>query len=456
MAQRSAAGRLFGTDGIRGSFGEPPLDRATILRLAEALGRRLRRQDGNDATVVIAGDTRASTPEIGAWLASGLGRHGVRVRYGGVLPTPAVALLCRKLRAAAGIAISASHNPHPDNGVKLFDSSGFKWSEEAERELERDIAEAPSPATESAGDLPGTDLELVDVYLESLAAALPERDALAGLTIALDAANGAAAPWAEAVFRRHGAAVHISGNSPDGRNINLGCGSTLPQSVARLTTATGSDLGIAFDGDADRAILVDETGHVRDGDNILFVWARSLLERGELAPPRIVATVMSNIGLEMSLAQDGIEVVRCDVGDRVVVSTMQAQSIRLGGEQSGHIVDLERSTTGDGLLTALVLAGFVARSGQTLSTLTSGLEICPQILINVPVRERRPFAELRGVPQAEAEIVRRLGREGRLLLRYSGTEPLARIMLEGRDPAEIERMGEGLAELIEREIGAVS
>ena len=456
MSERAEPGRLFGTDGIRGTFSVAPLDRDTITRVGFCLGRRLAETAGEDASVVIAGDTRSSTPEIGQWLATGLGAHGVTIRYGGVLPTPAVAFLCRDLGTGAGIAISASHNPFPDNGVKLFDGSGFKWDVAAEQQLEEEIRDLALDQTLDERELSPSDASLGDAYLEMLGSALEDGGSLQGLKIALDTANGSAAPWAETLFTRHGAQVQVVGDTPDGRNINEGCGSTQPQGVADLSLASGADLGVAFDGDADRAILVDEKGKIRDGDDILYVMARYLLDQGELVPPEIVATVMSNIGLEISLREAGIGVVRCDVGDRVVVGTMRDRGTRLGGEQSGHIVDLDRSTTGDGLLTALMVAKLVGQSGRPLSELAAGLEICPQILVNVPVRERRPFSEMSSVASAEAEIARQLGENGRLLLRYSGTEPLARIMLEGQDPTEIEAMGERLANLIDREIGATS
>lgn len=451
------APQLFGTDGIRGPFGEPPLDRATVEVLGYRLGSSLL-SDGREPCLILGGDTRASTPTLANWIASGMAATGARCRYAGVLPTPGISVLTRLLGLDGGIAISASHNPFPDNGIKLFDAAGFKWSRLAEVELETAIHQ---PANREPIDIQPSEAlepepELADVYLGHLAASLPSSSPLEGMTIALDCANGAASPYADQLFRQLGARVHVIADRPDGTNINLECGSTGPKSLADLVTDTGSNLGIAFDGDADRAVLVDESGAPQDGDSMLYLWARELRQAGRLEPSAIVATTMSNLGLEHALAELGVETVRCDVGDRVVVETMRDRGILLGGEQSGHIVHLDLGSTGDGLLTALQMSAMIARSGESLSSLAAPLERFPQILVNVRVKRKPPFETVPSIAAKAKAIDSHLGGAGRLLLRYSGTEPLARVMIEGRDLAEIEALGQDLATEIGDTLGGES
>jgi phosphoglucosamine mutase len=463
--------RLFGTDGVRALFGVAPLDRATVTALAAELGATLA-ADGGDAEgqgplVVLGGDTRASTPELCRWLAAGLAGTGVTPLYAGVIPTPGVAFLVRQRRAAGGVVVSASHNPFPDNGIKLLDGDGFKWSAAAERRLEERVAArlAVGPplggaGAASANGLPPLAAGAAEGYLAALAATLPGAPSgarpLAGLRVALDPGNGAASAYAEPLFTRLGAAVSVLCAEPDGRNINLGCGSTAPQRLAARVTAEGCHLGVAFDGDADRAVLVDERGTVRDGDAILYLWASALRAAGELKPPRIAVTSMSNLGLERALADRGVEVVRCGVGDREVVETMRRDGLLLGGEQSGHIVHLGLTTTGDGLLTAIQTAALVVRGdreGRTLSELLAPFHRYPQILVNVRVIDRPPLESLPQVVAAARSVEDRLGADGRLVLRYSGTEPLARVMIEGPDQGAIEAMAAELAAAIRAEIG---
>jgi phosphoglucosamine mutase len=484
--------RLFGTDGIRGRFGEPPLDRPTVTALARHLAADLAERVAAAAAaagpaaavspagaalgaatllaarpaaaiaatpplVVLGGDTRDSTPEICAWLAAGLAAGGVRVRYAGVIPTPGIAFLAPHLGATAGIAVSASHNPWPDNGIKLLDGDGLKWSDAAEQALTARLA-APHPLdpTEeppAAAALPPVDADLRAAYLEHLAATLPpEPSPLAGLRVVLDAGNGAAATYAGDLFDRLGAEVTLLGTAPDGRNVNRGIGSTAPETMAAAVVAAGAHLGAAFDGDADRCILADETGAVCDGDAILYLWATGLLAAGQLVPPRIVATSMSNLGLERALARHGIGVVRCDVGDRWVVEAMRREGIRLGGEQSGHIVCFGLSNTGDGLLTALQCAAHVHRSGQPLSRLLAGFRRYPQILRNVRVARKPDLATLPRVAAAVQDVERALCDDGRLVLRYSGTEPLVRVMIEGPDQTTIESLAAQLAAVLAGEL----
>lgn len=447
--------RLFGTDGIRGVFGEPPLDRPTVARLGRVLGERLARER-TAPRVALGGDTRESTPSLCRWLAAGLGTAGAEPVFLGTVPTPAVAAIVRKMGLAAGVAVSASHNLPPDNGIKLFDGAGFKWSPEAERELEEaletvqgDEREAALPELEVASDR-------VEAYLDTLVAAVGGGQPFAGLHVALDAANGAASPFAGALFERLGARVSLAHAEPDGENVNRGCGSTHPEVIAELTRRSGADLGFAFDGDADRVILADETGEVRDGDVILYLWARELRERGELKGKAIVATSMSNLGLEVASRRHGIELVRCDVGDREVVRTLVDRGLELGGEQSGHVIYLPLATTGDGLATALQMALLRARSDRPLSSLAEGFERFPQLIRNVRVASKPPLENLPRTGALAREIEVELGKEGRLVLRYSGTEPLARIMLEGRDQSHIEELAEKLARAIEDDLRASS
>jgi phosphoglucosamine mutase len=446
--------RLFGTDGIRGRFGEPPLDRDTVTALGVHLAATLReRSPAEPPLVVLGGDTRESTPALCRWLAAGLAAGGAAIRFAGVIPTPGVAWLTQDLAAAAGAVVSASHNPYPDNGIKLLDPLGFKWSDEDEAALERHLETGVAPEIPaSAGEI-AEDAGLRETYLRHLAATLPGETPLAGLKIVLDTGNGAAAASAGELFTRLGAAVTLLHAAPDGRNVNAGCGSTAPEEMAARVVAEGADLGAAFDGDADRCILADDQGEIRDGDAILYLWATALQARGELSPSRIVATTMSNLGLERALLREGIGIERCDVGDRYVVEAMRRTGIVLGGEQSGHIVESRLTSTGDGLLTAVQMASLVRQSGQPLSRLLAGFLRYPQVLLNVRVARKPDLATLPRVAVAAQSVEKRLGEDGRLVLRYSGTEPLARVMIEGPDQPTIEALAGELAGVIAAEIG---
>lgn len=459
----SSARHLFGTDGIRARFGEAPLDRPTVTALAAHLAATLRNdrnsQAGDSPLVVLGGDTRESTPEICLWLAEGLTAGGARVQHAGVIPTPGVAWLTRELGAAAGAVVSASHNPWPDNGIKLLDPQGFKWSETAEAALERRLEKGTFEVPALAATVPA-DASLRERYLSRLASTVSAsaEHPLAGLKVVLDAGNGAASFYAGDLFERLGAKVTQLHVEPNGRNVNERCGSTAPEEMAARVVAEGADLGFAFDGDADRCILSDERGEVRDGDAILYLWATRLRERGRLEPPRIVATTMSNLGLERALDREGIGIERCNVGDRYVVETLQREGLALGGEQSGHIVHLGLSSTGDGLLTAVQLAAIIQKerqqTGRPLSKLLAGFRRYPQILKNVRVQRKPDLATLPRVAAAARSVEERLGADGRLVLRYSGTEPLARVMIEGPDQPTIEAMAGELAGAIQAEIGA--
>jgi phosphoglucosamine mutase len=443
--------RLFGTDGIRAPFGVAPLDRPTVTALGAEVAARLRRETPAPR-VLLGGDTRDSTPLLAAWLAAGLAAGGARPQWLGVITTPGVAFLVPHQGAAAGIAISASHNPHPDNGIKLLDAAGSKWTPEAEDALAARLRPtAPPPATCVEPLVP--DPRPGAAYLESLVASVEGPSPLAGLRLVVDTANGAAAVWAPELFGRLGAAVTLLHAAPDGRNINRACGSTHPGVVAAATVAAGADVGVAFDGDADRVILADERGEVRDGDAILYLWARDLHAAGELDPAAVVATSMSNLGLERALRPHGIRVVRCDVGDRAVVATMRRQGILLGGEQSGHVVHLGMGATGDGLLTAVQMCALRARAATPLSVLLRDFARYPQLLRNVPVRRRENLGGMPRVAAAVRSVEERLGADGRLVLRYSGTEPLVRIMLEGPELGLIERLAGELESVIRDEVG---
>ncbi len=445
--------RLFGTDGIRAPFGEPPLDRATVTAVGRTLAATLH-DEGRQPMVVLGGDTRESTPTLCRWLAAGLAAGGVATLYGGVVPTPGVAYLARRRGAGAGVVVSASHNPYPDNGIKLIDGDGFKWSEAAEAALEGRIEDRLGKEDGAAESPLAEDPSLREEYLAHLAESVPGDRPLAGLAVVLDAGNGATSAYAEEAFARLGARTTLLHAAPDGRNVNAGCGSTAPDEMAAAVPTAGADLGAAFDGDGDRCILADETGAVRDGDAILYLWATALAARGELEPRKIVATSMSNLGLERALAREGIELLRTGVGDRLVVEAMRREGIRLGGEQSGHVVEMSLATTGDGLLTALQMARLVRESGQPLSRLLAGFRRYPQVLLNVRVARKPDLAALPRVAAAVRAAEETLGADGRLVLRYSGTEPLARVMIEGPEQAAIDALAGEIAGAIRDELGA--
>ncbi len=446
---------------MRAVFGTPPLDRSTV----QAVGYWFARLSmppaapaGARPLLILGGDTRDSREEITAWLADAARAAGAQVRSAGIVPTPAVALLVAELGAMGGIVISASHNPWTDNGVKLIGPGGFKVDPSVERAIEHRVAKGTDGGVASSHpcslDGPPEEAELADRYLDHLLSSLPGGSPLDGLRVAVDTANGAAAPHAGRLFRSLGADCRVTSDRPDGRNINRDCGSTCIDRIAAFTRETRSDLGAALDGDADRAILCDHLGRICDGDVLLYVWASHLADRDLLPGRRIVATTMSNMGLERALERRGIEVLRCGIGDREVAAAMRREDVRLGGEQSGHLLDLNLGTTGDGLLTAAAVAGIVASSGRSLADLASGFRRFPQTLRSVAVREKVPLEKLPGLSDAVDAAERELGSSGRVLLRYSGTEPLARVMIEGPDQQRIEHLCHRIAQVIEAELGA--
>jgi len=438
---------LFGTDGIRGRAYEPPLDETTVRRLGVALANDLS-TECPDAQILLAGDTRASTVAIAEWLASSFQAAGGAVTWAGVLPTPAVSHLLRQGGCTAGVVISASHNPAHDNGIKILGPGGEKLADERERHLEAQLASS-EPAL--GPGLPAVDSTLGERYLDLLVASHRTADPLSGLHVVVDAANGAASGIALRLLEQLGARVTAIASDPDGHNINLDCGATSPQHLAETVVELGADAGLALDGDADRAVLVDETGCVLDGDDILLAWARQLREEDRLPGGRVVATVMSNFGLERTLLDEDMEMIRCPVGDRSVWLAMAEHGSALGGEQSGHIICSHHGVTGDGLLTGSHLLATAARHGGSVAAL-SDLERLPQILLNVPVARKLPFDQLAGVSGELAAVKRRLDRRGRVLLRYSGTEPLARVMIEGEEAAEIEELAQRIADAIRGEL----
>ena len=441
------APRLFGTDGIRGDAGRYPLDRATVRRIGSALVRALPHDMAATPYLLIGRDTRESGDWIEAELAYGAAIVGADVTSVGIVPTPAVAYLTRTGPFDAGVVISASHNPYADNGIKVFSHRGEKFTGSVERAVERIVADRSWDA--GAGD-PGPirRVDLVDEYLDHLREILPDTSALKAVRIAIDCANGATTTVAPRLLADLGLDLVIVGNQPDGRNINLDCGSTHPEALARLVVERGCRLGVAFDGDGDRAIFVDHRGRVVDGDAVLFLCARQLQREGRLKGNAIVATVMSNIGLELALRPLGIDVVRCAVGDKYVMEEMIARGLTLGGEQSGHVIFSDYLFTGDGLCTALNVLRIVVLTGRALADLAADLVTYPQVLLNVRVREKVELGAVPAVAAAMAKVEARLAGGGRLLVRYSGTEPLLRVMIEGQDQQEIRAWAQEIVDVV--------
>jgi phosphoglucosamine mutase len=443
---------LFGTDGIRGVPGTPPLDDATLYATGRSLGTYLK-QTSPAAHVLIGMDTRESGPHIAALLAAGLANAGVSVDFAGIITTPGVACLVRQRGFQAGVVISASHNPFQDNGVKLFSSAGMKFPDAVEKTLEEDIFKhRREPAPKSPPALVAD--ETLDArYLDFLRSKVIAGAKLSSLRLVLDCANGAAYKLGPELFQSLGAHVIAVGAGPDGRNINADCGSLHLEGLQKRVVAERAGLGIAFDGDADRAMFVCQSGRIVNGDGVLLAAARQLKSAGKLKGNRVVATSMSNLGLERVLAREGIELGRADVGDRYVLEEMLRSNNVLGGEQSGHVIFLDDSPAGDGLLTAVKIASLVSINGR-LESLITGLQDYPQIIVNVKVKSKPPLESLPGVSRALAEAQSALGENGRVVLRYSGTEPLARVMVEAERDADVQRYSQSLADALRESIGA--
>jgi phosphoglucosamine mutase len=443
---------LFGTDGIRGVPGTPPLDDATLYATGRSLGNYLK-QTNPAARVLIGMDTRESGPHIAALLAAGLDNVGASIDFAGVITTPGVACLVRQRGFQAGVVISASHNPFPDNGVKLFSSAGMKFPDAVEEILEEDIFKHRHEAPPRNPPPLAPDETLDAKYLEFLRSRVIAGAKLSSLRMVLDCANGAAYRLGPELFESLGAKVITMGVEPDGRNINADCGSLHLEGLQKRVVAERATLGVAFDGDADRALFVCQSGRVINGDGVLLAAARHLRSARRLKGNRVVATSMSNLGLERVLAREGIELARTAVGDRYVLEEMLRSNNVLGGEQSGHVIFLDDSPAGDGLLTAVKIASLVSMN-ERLESLVTGLKDYPQTIVNVRVKAKPPLDSIPEVSRALAEAQSTLGESGRIVLRYSGTEPLARVMVEAEHDADVQRFSESLANALRQTIGA--
>ena len=446
-------GRLFGTDGIRGVAGKHPLDADTIWRVGTCLAQLGMRR------LVIGRDTRESGPWIESILTQALESQGGEVRHAGVMTTPGVSFLCQSLGCHGGIAVSASHNVYSDNGLKIFRAAGTKLSDQEERSLEDAVEAAPSPPQDlkkqeesfrsDGSAAPFSDSECFDRYLGSLQS-ISRLESFSPLKVVLDCANGAASGLAPQAFERMGATVIRRNTKPDGRNINQNCGAVHPEAMAKAVGGGGADLGVAFDGDADRCIMSDSTGRIFDGDHLLYILGVHLLKRNELATRCVVTTVMANLGLQFALEEKGIQMVRTQVGDRHVLEEMERGNHPLGGEQSGHIILRRHAKSGDGILTALKIAEIVLEEGRGLEELSSDFELFPQIQCSVPVAEKFDFTTVPEIQREIQEAERSLGERGRVLVRYSGTEPLVRVMVEGEEKDQVEKHAEAIASQFRR------
>ncbi len=449
--------RLFGTDGVRGVANIYPMTTEMAMQLGRAVAYVFK-QEPRRHRIVIGKDTRLSCYMIENALVAGICSMGVDVLLVGPLPTPGIAFITSSMRADAGVVISASHNPYQDNGIKFFSKDGFKLPDELELAMEDYIFnnsdESHRPTASEVGKAYRVD-DATGRYVVFAKNSFPSNLTLDGMKIVLDCANGAAYRVAPAVFSELGADVISIGVNPDGENINKGCGSLYPDKIASKVKETGADIGIALDGDGDRAIFCDEYGEIVDGDVVMAICGSRMLERGILRKKTIVATVMSNKGLDEVIEGYGGRVVRTQVGDRYVVEEMLRGGYNLGGEQSGHMVFLDHNTTGDGIITALQLLAIMVKEDKRLSELKGIFTPYPQVLVNVEVREKRAIEDIPGVMDIKRGIEERLGSRGRVFLRYSGTEPLLRVLVEGRDKQEIEAMADELADRIKREIGVI-
>jgi phosphoglucosamine mutase len=453
--------KLFGTDGIRAKAGEFPLDSATVRIVGASLAEHLaERTDGRAPRIIIGRDTRESGEQIEQDLMAGAAAIGAEIESAGVITTPGVAFLTGALSADAGVVISASHNPYQDNGIKIFDPSGRKLGNATEQKIEADIAqnrfEEVVERAEGAHGVEDRQRELHGRYLDYLQHDVAGKLPLQGSTIVADCANGAASELAPELLRRLGAKVLPINNHPDGRNINLNCGSLHIEGLQERVVNEGADLGIAFDGDADRALFVDARGRYVDGDATMWVLANYLNAREELVGHLVVSTVMTNLGLEVALRNRDIKLARTDVGDKYVLDELLRTKAVLGGEQSGHIIFPRISLAGDGMITAIKLLRVMHDEGKSLTALTEGFSRYPQTLVNIRVKDRIPFETIPAVYAKSEEIADILGDRGRLLLRYSGTEALARVMIEGESEQQVHALADELATVIRNEIGVTN
>ncbi len=447
---------LFGTDGIRGVANRDPMTAEMALRLGQAVAQRFRHAE-RPGRIVIGKDTRLSGYMLESAMQAGIVSAGADVMLVGPLPTPGIAFITWSMRADAGVVISASHNPYQDNGIKIFAADGFKLPDEVEAEIERrmEAIGAGNDSARAAPDAIGKAVRIDDAvgrYVQFLKQTFPKEHTLEGIKVVVDCSNGAAYQVAPQVFQELGAEVIELNVWPDGRNINDGCGALHPEAMAEEVRLTGADLGVALDGDADRLILADEKGTIVDGDQVMAILGTRMLERRQLPEQTVVATVMSNLGLERALAAKGGKLLRTAVGDRYVVEAMRERGLSLGGEQSGHIIFLDHATTGDGMVAALRVLSVMVAEEKPLSELARAMTRFPQVLLNFAVATKRPFEEMPAVQQVIAAVTRTLGAEGRVVVRYSGTESKARVMIEGTDEAGIRAQADEIASTLQREL----
>ncbi len=447
--------KLFGTDGVRGMANVEPLTAETTLKIGRAAGY-LFKQDLARNRIVIGKDTRLSGYMLESALTSGICSMGMDVVLVGPLPTPGIAFLTTSLRASAGIMISASHNTYEDNGIKIFSPSGHKLPDAMERQIEELIASGKldvlRPTAAHVGKAHRDD-DAIGRYVEFIKNSFPKGMTLDGMRIVLDCANGAAYAVAPKVFHELGAELTVLNDKPDGTNINRNCGATHPDIICNAVSDNKADVGISLDGDADRLIMADEKGNVVDGDGTLAICALDLLRENKLRNRTLVGTLMSNLGLEIAMTEAGATLVRTAVGDRYVLEEMIRGDFNLGGEQSGHVIFRDYTTTGDGLISALQVLAVMRKTGKPLSALSTCMRRMPQVLCNVRVKEKIPFDKMPDILQAQECVIKKLGSKGRLLLRYSGTENIARVMLEGTDQNTINKLAKDLANVIQKNIG---
>ncbi|MDF0644049.1 MAG: phosphoglucosamine mutase [Nitrospira sp.] len=447
--------KLFGTDGVRGVANLEPMTSETAMQLGRAAAHLFMRRAGRHQ-IVIGKDTRVSGYMLESALTSGICSMGVDVLLVGPMPTPAIAFLTRSLRADAGVMISASHNPYQDNGIKFFSNEGLKLPDDMEARIEQLIVSDEIAHLRPTADAIGKAFRIDDAegrYIEFVKRSLPKELDFQGIKLVVDCANGAAYKVAPAVLRELGAKVQVIGNKPDGMNINAGCGAVHPDPLRQAVLQHGADVGVALDGDADRAIFVCEQGTVIDGDHIMAALSLDLHENGKLAEKTVVGTVMSNFGLEKAMAQAGITLVRTAVGDRYLLERMLADGYNFGGEQSGHFIFLDHNTTGDGLISALQVLSLMKRTQRPLSELAKAMTAVPQVLLNVKVSRKPDLDSVPDLQSAIGESERKLNGTGRVVVRYSGTEPLLRIMIEGEQDRVIRQEADRLAQVVKTHIG---
>ncbi len=455
--------KIFGTDGVRGVANVEPVTAETALKLGRAAAHVITQlnprtlPEGARPKIVLGKDTRLSGYMLENALVAGITSLGVDVLLIGPLPTPGVAYITRSLRADAGIMLSASHNPYEDNGIKFFRHDGYKLDDQIENKIEQLVFTGEIDSIRPTAGKIGRAARIDDAlgrYVEFAKASFPRRMSLEEMRIAVDVANGAAYKSTPCILRELGAEVTVAHNEPNGTNINADCGSTHPDEIQRLVRETGANVGITHDGDADRVLLCDEQGEIVDGDEILAIAALDLLRSGQLQKNTLVATIMSNFGLDETLTAAGGKVTRTKVGDRYVIEEMLRNQMNLGGEQSGHIIFRDYSTTGDGIVSALQILRIMHETGKPLTELKRCLKKYPQAQRNLKVKAKPPIDELREVVQLRDEAERELGGQGRVLLRYSGTEPKIRLLIEGRESSQIDRQADRIADAIQRAIGA--